>query len=79
MPLIKAGFIYWQQFLFLRVLMDDKGTDEQNVRFLYNYFDVDHSGEVKEMNVIFLIHRVGLRITRVQSAKLRKQTANEQD
>lgn len=46
--------------------MDDLATPEQVVQFVFNYFDIDKSGEVKDMHVLYLLTQVANRIGQVQ-------------
>lgn len=59
--------------------MDDKGTEEQNIHFLFNYFDIEHSGEVKEMSIVYLINMVGERLTKIQEVKAKKASSYESE
>ena len=59
--------------------MDDRGNEEQNINFLFNYFDIEHSGEVKEMNVVYLTNMVGERLTKIQELKKKKASSSESE
>jgi hypothetical protein len=43
----------WDQFLLIRVLLDDKGDKKQVVDFLYSFFDDENIGVVSDTKVFY--------------------------